>query len=192
MSGIRALAVFGVAFLLGAVGIVGVAVYLDWTDPRQAVAATAAPVAIQTLSDGVLVAPQIAEGDIDAVKGRGIRTVIDLRPDGEVEGQPSSDMIGQLVRNGGMRFAYVPIPHGEVLDDQVERLTTVLTQNPGPILLYCRSGKRAARTWALAEATRTDGLPVDAIEARVIAVGQPIDDLSDRLRIRAARRAASQ
>ena len=192
MTGLRALAVFGTAFLCGVAGIIALALFLNApAEPRQA-ASPRTPVVLQALSEGLFVAPQIDPWDMDEVMGRGIRTVIDLRPDGEAEGQPDSALIGQLARNRTMRFAYVPIPHGEVPDAVVDRLAAVLAQNPGPILLYCRSGKRAARTWALAEAARPDGLSPEAIEARVIAVGQPIDDLSNRLRIRAARRAASQ
>ena len=192
MSRIRALAVFGAAFLCGIAGIVGLALFLKASAEPRHTSAPRTPVALQTLADGLFVAPQIAAEDIDDLMGRGIKTVIDLRPDGEAEGQPDSELIGMLVRNRAMRFAYVPVPHGEVPDAVVDKLASVLAQNTGPVLLYCRSGRRAARTWALAEAARPDGLSPEAIEARVVAVGQPIDDLSNRLRIRAGRRAASQ
>lgn len=193
MSRLRALAVFGIAFLCGIAGVVALALALNDSAPTPHPASVPrAPVALQTLSDGLFVAPQIGAEDIDDLMGRGIKTVIDLRPDGEADGQPGSDLIGQLARNRAMHFAYVPVPHGDVPDAVVDRLAAALAQNPGPVLLYCRSGRRAARTWALAEAARPDGLSADAIEAHVIAVGQPIDDLSNRLRIRAARRAASQ
>ena len=51
----------------------------------------------------------------------------------------------------------------------------------GPVLIYCRSGKRAARTWALVEAQRVNGMSTDEIIRAVRAAGQEANDLRDRL-----------
>lgn len=192
MSRLRPLAVLALAFLCGISGAVGFGLVARLSDSRITPAAPRQPVALQLLSKAPYVAPQIAAEDIDAIMMRGIKTVIDLRPDGEAADQPGSDLIGLLAKNRGMRFAYIPVPHGDVPDAVVDRLAETLTHNPGPVLLYCHSGRRAARTWALAEASRPDGLAVADIQAHVIAVGQSVDDLSGRLSERVARRSASQ
>jgi protein tyrosine phosphatase (PTP) superfamily phosphohydrolase (DUF442 family) len=57
------------------------------------------------------------------------------------------------------------------------------------VLLYCRSGRRAARTWSLVEASRADGMDVAQIIAAVKEGGQEADDLKDALEQRVAARA---
>jgi uncharacterized protein (TIGR01244 family) len=72
-----------------------------------------------------------------------------------------------------------------VADDLAAALSAT---DAGPVLLYCRSGRRAARAWALAEASRRGGLTAEEIESAVRNVGQPVDDLRDRIRGRVAAR----
>jgi uncharacterized protein (TIGR01244 family) len=84
-------------------------------------------------------------------------------------------------RGKGLAFTYVPVPHGEIPEQAVARLRTVLDRESGHVLLYCRSGKRAARTWALAEASRPDGLSADEILFAVKGAGQDAGDLRSRI-----------
>jgi len=74
----------------------------------------------------------------------------------------------------------VPVPHGDIPEDVAVRLQSVLA-DPRDVLLYCRSGKRAARTWALAEARRPGGLSAEQIQASVQGAGQDAADLRDRI-----------
>ena len=79
--------------------------------------------------------------------------------------------------------------HGDVPDHVVRDLAQALGVAERPVLLYCRSGKRAARVWALAEASRKGGpLKADIVGA-VLAAGQPVDDLLPQIEARIAARA---
>jgi uncharacterized protein (TIGR01244 family) len=84
------------------------------------------------------------------------------------------------------------VPHGEIPEQAVTRLREALDRQQGPVLLYCRSGKRAARTWALAEASRPNGLPAEAIVAAVRGAGQEADDLRPRIDAAVAARGAAR
>jgi len=119
---------------------------------------------------------------------RGFRTIIDIRPDGEEPGQPSSVDIRQRAQGGGLKFHYVPVPHDNIPDEAVAAVKEALSEDPAPVLLYCRTGRRAARTLALAEASRADGPSCDSILNMVKAAGFSAEDLKDNITQRIAQR----
>jgi uncharacterized protein (TIGR01244 family) len=158
---------FLLALLLGFAGMLVVAT-------RQP---TLGPSDMARLSGDVWVAAQRTPDQLAVLRLQGFRAVIDLRPDGEVEGQPSSSEMAKAAQASGLRFSYVPIPHGDIPPAAVKRLASLLAISERPVLLYCHSGRRAARTWALAEAARPGGLDAAAILADVREAGQSADDL---------------
>lgn len=166
---------FGLSLLIGTAGVLAVA---GWQQKVQAQAL--ARVASRPLAAGIDVTTQLKRDDVGAL-GRRYRTVIDLRPDGEAPDQPPSGEMAAEAHRHGIAFSYVPVPHGDIPDAAVAKLRTALDEAPGEVLLYCRSGKRAARTWALAEASRPKGLSADAILAAVKGAGQDADDLRGRI-----------
>lgn len=145
------------------------------------------------LREGIFVREQIGVSDVARIKAGGYRTLIDLRPDGEAADQPTSAQIGAAAIAEGLAFAYLPTPHGDIPPAIPDTLAKELATAQRPVLLYCRSGKRAARVWALAEASRVDGASAEEIAAAVTGVSQPVADIlpqiSDRI---AARRSAAQ
>lgn len=155
--------------------------------PAVQAPATAAQPALK-LANGVGVQQQLAPADLAGLRAGGYATVIDLRPDGEVAGQPPSTAMSSAAQAAGLRFRYVPVPHGEIPESAVEGLQRALAEEPGPVLLYCRSGRRAARTWALVEARRVGGLPAEAILEAVRNAGQDAADLRPRIEAAVAAR----
>lgn len=166
---------FGLSLILGAAAVLGTAA---WS--RHVEAAVLAKVDPHRLSSQVDVTTQLQPGALPVISRR-YAVVVDLRPDGEAPGQPSSREMEAAAHEDGLDFTYVPVPHGEIPEQAVVRLRAVLDQQHGQVLLYCRSGKRAARTWALAEASRPGGLPAEAIVVAVKSAGQDADDLRGRI-----------
>ncbi len=152
--------------------------------PPQQAPATAS----RALGPGVAVRDQVQLDGVARLRAEGFHTLIDLRPDGEAADQPSSGAVAEAARRSGLAFSYVPTPHGDIPDATVAALAQTLATAERPVMLYCRSGKRAARVWALAEASRTGGFDAGAIAAAVRAAGQPIDDLLPRIEARIAAR----
>ncbi len=140
------------------------------------------------LTENVSVSEQITLDRLPQIRSAGFRTLIDLRPDGEAPDQPASADVAKAAEQAGMRFAYVPIPHGDIPASSVETFGQAFANLPKPVLLYCRSGRRAARTWALMEASRPNGMDAAAIVSAVSSVDQPIDDLRDQIAKRIASR----
>jgi uncharacterized protein (TIGR01244 family) len=181
--------VFFGAILIGVLYILGSAAYAK----RNAAVAAETPRAntsLKTLTDFISVSEQLKLDQITSVREGGYATIIDLRPDGEAEGQPDAASMKAAAMANKLNFIYVPVPHGDIPDSAVEALGKALDDNPGPILLYCRSGRRAARTWSLVEASRYDGMDANAILAAVKASGQSADDLRAAIEARISKRTA--
>ena len=134
----------------------------------------------RVLAPGVAISEQLQPSAM-SVAQESFTTVIDMRPDGEAAGQPSSAEMAAAAKAQRLQFAYVPVPHGDIPDDVVDSLSNALASQTGPVLLYCRSGRRAARSWSLVEASRPGGMSVDEILAAVKGSGQDAGDLRARL-----------
>jgi uncharacterized protein (TIGR01244 family) len=132
------------------------------------------------LAPGIAISEQLQPRAMRQVR-KDYATVIDMRPDGEAADQPGSDAMEAAAKAQSLQFAYVPVPHGDIPDAVVDSLANAMASRPGPVLLYCRSGRRAARSWGLVESSRQGGMSVDEILAAVKASGQDASDLRARL-----------
>ena len=169
----------GFSVLVGTLFVLAVAGYAHFTRPPE--------VLTKQLTHDVWVTEQVQLRAVPSLANAYV-TVIDMRPDGEADDEPSSSAMGNAVKDNHMAFAYVPVPHGDIPDAAVDALAEQLARANGPTLLYCRSGRRAARTWALVEASRPGGMDAANIEATVKASGQSADDLDAAIKTRISRR----
>lgn len=128
------------------------------------------------LAPGVYVTAQIKPDDLVRFRDRvEIKSVIDLRPDGESADQTPSAQMAAEARKSELGFSYVPTPHGRVPNAVVTQFDAAMAKSQKPVLIYCRSGSRAARVWALSEASRSGGLDAAVILAAVRAAGLSAD-----------------
>jgi sulfide:quinone oxidoreductase len=109
---------------------------------------------IKPLAAGLSVSAQITPADMQAIKDAGFRAIICNRPDGEGADQPTFDEIAAAAKKAGLEARYLPIVSGKVSDADADAFDTAMSELPGPILAYCRSGTRSATLWSLAQATK--------------------------------------
>jgi uncharacterized protein (TIGR01244 family) len=118
--------------------------------------------------------------------------IIDIRPDGEAPDQVPSSEIEAAANKMRMGFYYIPVPHEGIPASAVDALGQALTSSQArPAVLYCRTGRRAVRLYALEEASRIDGPDTDAILKMVRATGFSADDLKDEINQRLSHRNSS-
>jgi uncharacterized protein (TIGR01244 family) len=147
-----------------------------------------APV-IHALTSRVGVTQQVSVGQVSMVDRLGYGVLVALRPDGEAADQPTAAEVGREAERLGLAFAYVPVPHGDIPKASIAALKYVLIAHAHQrILLYCRTGRRAARTWGLAEAESPGGMGAREILSAIERSGQEADDLADALQQRVAAR----
>jgi sulfide:quinone oxidoreductase len=97
------------------------------------------------------VAGQLEPGDIARAAAEGYRTIVVNRPDGEEWGQrPAAEMKAEAEAAG---IAFLAIPTGWPPSPAVVAETAaMLDEAKGPVLAYCRTGRRSITAWAMAEA----------------------------------------
>ena len=133
---------------------------------------------IRRISPEFAVSPQITVEDVGAAAAQGFRSIVCNRPDGESDPQPQSDEIRQAAEAHGLEFRNVPVVSGQVTDGDVSEFGVALSELPGPILAYCRTGTRSSTLWALSKAPR---LSADAILEAVGGAGYDLQALRPRL-----------
>ncbi len=97
------------------------------------------------------VAGQLELADIARASAEGFSTIIVNRPDGEDPGQPREAEMKAAAEAAGMRFVSLPY-QGQTPPGVVGETATLLDETKGPVLAYCRTGKRSIMAWALAQA----------------------------------------
>ena len=101
------------------------------------------------IADGIYLGAQPTEQDLQDCKRHGIRTVIDFRLPAETAGANAA-----RVQACGMDYANVPVNKASLYVGQIDDLVKVMNDKPGPYLVHCATGARAAMLLALAEARK--------------------------------------
>lgn len=106
---------------------------------------------IQAVDADVCVAPQLAPESMSAAARQGFRSVVNNRPDFEGgPDQPTSAQIEVAAREAGLEYRFLPVSGAYQSPQDAHRMAELLKELPRPILLFCRSGARSARLYALA------------------------------------------
>ena len=106
------------------------------------------------------------------------RTVINNRPDREEPGQPNAAEIEAEARRLGLDYVHLPVVPGQFGDDQVAAMGKAVAASRGPVLAFCKTGRRAATLWALSQKGKR---PVEEILAAASDAGFDLSGLRDAL-----------
>lgn len=117
------------------------------------------------LSPALFLGPQPDAADLAAAAASGIRTVLDLRMPAETGGTNELQ-----TRAHGLRYSALPVDRTDLRPAQVDEFARLLRDLPGPVLLHCATGARAALLLALARA-RAHGWNATRTFAEAAALG---------------------
>ena len=132
------------------------------------------------LDDKTLVDGQIAPADVAALKTLGVTMIVNNRPDGEDEGQPTSDEIEAAATAAGIEYRHVPIARGMGPSDVEAMRDALHAAGEGKIFAYCRSGNRSTLAWAVAK--NEDGVPREELERCAEGAGFTLGPIAHLLR----------
>lgn len=99
------------------------------------------------LTDTVAVAAQISAADVPAIAAAGYKVLINNRPDGEVEGQPTSAEIEAAALAAGLEYHYMPVTAMDFPGPHFDAMTDLLDDAERPVFAFCRTGTRCANLW---------------------------------------------
>lgn len=111
-----------------------------------------ATLSAQAIASDVCVAPQMTVEGMAAASRAGFRSVVNNRPD--FEGgpqQPSNADLEQAARAAGLAYRYLPVSSAYQSPEDAAAMSQLLAELPRPLLMFCRSGARSARLYALAQ-----------------------------------------
>ena len=124
---------------------------------------------------GLYTAGQPAPSDWAAIAAKGVRTVINLRPDSELEGRD----VGAEVRAAGMAYHQIPVAGTDgITAENASRLSVLLDDAEGPVLVHCSTANRVGGLLAIAAAQ--EGMDADA----ALAFGRTAGMKSAEARVR--------
>jgi len=106
---------------------------------------------MKTVDEKLFIAPQLDEAAIRLAAAKGVRKIINNRPDGEEPGQPSAAHNRKIAEDLGMSYAHIPVTPGQVSEEQVREFQKEMAQAEGPVVAHCKSGARALTLWAIGE-----------------------------------------
>ena len=98
---------------------------------------------IKQLSADYAVSGQISPAEVAALAGLGYKSIIVNRPDAEVDATLNYAAVEAAAKAAGMDVRYIPIVHGAAGMDEVYATKKAISEMPGPIFAYCRSGARS-------------------------------------------------
>jgi uncharacterized protein (TIGR01244 family) len=106
------------------------------------------------------IAPQPTAADFEEAKANGIRRIINNRPDGEDQDQPTAKESAAKATELSLSYVHIPVVPGKVTTEKVRAFQTALAEADGPVLAHCKTGTRSLTLWAIGEVL--DGRMTDA------------------------------
>lgn len=139
---------------------------------------------IRPLTPDYAVSPQIAVGDLQAIRDAGFTTVIDNRPDAEIPADLHTPAMRAAAEALGLRFVANPVIGGALTMENVTAQAAAMAAATGPVLAYCASGNRCSIVWALTQAGKRPADELIGIPARF---GYNLEHLRGQIEALAAR-----
>jgi len=133
---------------------------------------------IKRLDSRLSVTAQPELDELEQLAAQGFRTILSNRPRGESEDQPDPDTLEQKAESLGMAWYQLPVKPGEYAQGDIDEFGRILGEAPGPILGFCRSGKRVTHLWALSQAGHR---PVPELIEAAQSAGYDLEPLRERL-----------
>lgn len=140
---------------------------------------------LRQITPDFAVAPQITPEEVAAIAALGYRTLINNRPDDEIEDALDSDAMAVAAAEAGLAYHHLPYFPGQMTPDLVAAFEAVMATVEGPVLAYCRSGTRSSHLWAMDQAGKR---PVTQILSAAAEAGYDHSGLVPLLEEHAARR----
>ena len=133
-------------------------------------------------------AAQLHCQDFAALAEKGIKSIINFRPDGEADDQPANAQLQEAAEEAGLNYSHVPIAAQMLTQEERAHSRHAFRTLSTPICGFCRSGARAAFAWGL---EGTHGYSEGEILELVAAAGLPTDALKSQLHDDSAMQAVS-
>jgi len=104
------------------------------------------------------VSPQLIREDLVSLKAQGFEKIINNRPDGESDDQPTGESLKVAVEMLGMKYESNPIDLSKLSSGHVSTQNNMLSEGE-KTLAFCRTGTRSSVLWVLLENQKGQSYP---------------------------------
>lgn len=122
------------------------------------------------VSDDISIGGQPSLKELGTLRGRGFRTVINFRAEGEEPDQVSPSEEGRKVSAAGLQYVHFPVRLKTISAASVDHLRAAWPNLPKPVFAHCKCAKRAA-AMMLAHIGSEHRLNVDQIRKQARDLG---------------------
>lgn len=130
----------------------------------------------RSLTDAIMVSPQIREEDVARAKALGVTFIVNNRPEGESPDQTPGEAIETAAKEAGIGYAAVPVTQSGFAPWQMDGMDeAIAAAGDGKLLAYCRSGTRSTLLWALSQARA--GEDPDMLAEKAVAAGYNLSSI---------------
>ncbi len=98
----------------------------------------------------ITISGQITPADVKELAKQGVKTIINNRPDGEEEGQPTSAEIAQACAEEGIVYQQIAFSGGMMDMSHVQAFADFYNDTERPLHIFCRTGNRSSTILAAA------------------------------------------
>lgn len=106
----------------------------------------------EQIDEALCVHAQVQPEDMPAIADAGFRSIINNRPDFEGgPDQPTSAQLEAAARQAGLEYRYLPVPSMGHTPEQARSMASAMAELPGPVLAFCRSGRRSAALYFMSQ-----------------------------------------
>lgn len=101
------------------------------------------------LSDSLAVAGQISVAAVEDIAAAGYKVLLNNRPDGEEQGQPSSAEIAAAAEAAGLEYRHMPVTALDFPGAHLDEMADLFDDEERPVFAFCRTGTRCTNLWVL-------------------------------------------
>lgn len=113
---------------------------------------------------------QPSAADLQGFAAEGIKSVVDLRREGEPNQALPPTAEAETARRFGLAYKHIPVGTDSIDEGTLDRVHSELSRLPQPIYIHCASGRRSG-TLALIDRAIDEGLTGEAMMARAEQLG---------------------
>jgi len=106
---------------------------------------------VTPLTDALTISPQLATEDFATLAARGVRMMVNNRPDGEESGQLPAAEAARIAAAHGMAYRHIPVTLAALSENDVAQFERALHEADGPVHAHCKTGVRSATLYVLGE-----------------------------------------
>ena len=104
------------------------------------------------LAPQVYASGQVFESDLQLLARQGVRSIVNIRPDNEAPGQPSSADLAKAAEAFGIALVHFPVDAGPMTPELAEAFVKTCDELERPLIICSRSGGQSTKIWETAEA----------------------------------------